>query len=62
MLFAPASCAEILQYVELRAERRMDNFEYWKSGFIHYHQIINLMTRETYQSRNSWERRINSSL
>lgn len=26
---------EIFEYVEPRAERRTDNFEYWKSGFIH---------------------------
>ena len=26
---------EIFEYVEPKAERRLDNFEYWKSGFIH---------------------------
>jgi catechol 2,3-dioxygenase-like lactoylglutathione lyase family enzyme len=26
---------EIIEYVEPKAERRLDNFEYWKSGFIH---------------------------
>ena len=26
---------EIFEYVEPRAERRVNNFEYWKSGFIH---------------------------
>ena len=26
---------EIFEYVEPKAERRVDNFEYWKSGFIH---------------------------
>lgn len=26
---------EILEYIEPRAERRKDNFEYWKSGIIH---------------------------
>ena len=26
---------KIFEYVEPRAERRTDNFEYWKSGFIH---------------------------
>jgi catechol 2,3-dioxygenase-like lactoylglutathione lyase family enzyme len=26
---------EIFEYVEAKAERRTDNFEYWKSGFIH---------------------------
>jgi catechol 2,3-dioxygenase-like lactoylglutathione lyase family enzyme len=26
---------EIFEYVEPRAERRLDNFEYWKSGFTH---------------------------
>ena len=26
---------EIFEYVEPKAERRQDNFEYWKSGFIH---------------------------
>lgn len=26
---------EIFEYIEPKAERRMNNFEYWKSGFIH---------------------------
>ena len=26
---------EILEYVEPKAQRRQDNFEYWKSGFTH---------------------------
>ena len=26
---------EIFEYIEPKAERREDNFEYWKSGFIH---------------------------
>jgi len=26
---------EIIEYVEPKAERRSDNFEYWKSGIIH---------------------------
>lgn len=26
---------EIIEYIEPKAERRLDNFEYWKSGFIH---------------------------
>ena len=26
---------EIFEYIEPKAERRTDNFEYWKSGFIH---------------------------
>jgi catechol 2,3-dioxygenase-like lactoylglutathione lyase family enzyme len=26
---------EIFEYVDPKAERRMDNFEYWKSGFFH---------------------------
>jgi len=26
---------EIIEYVQPKAERRTDNFEYWKSGFIH---------------------------
>jgi catechol 2,3-dioxygenase-like lactoylglutathione lyase family enzyme len=26
---------KIIEYVEPKAERRLDNFEYWKSGFIH---------------------------
>jgi hypothetical protein len=26
---------EIIEYVEPKAERRSDNFEYWKSGNIH---------------------------
>jgi catechol 2,3-dioxygenase-like lactoylglutathione lyase family enzyme len=26
---------EIFEYVEPKAERRLDNFEYWKSGFFH---------------------------
>jgi catechol 2,3-dioxygenase-like lactoylglutathione lyase family enzyme len=26
---------EIIEYVEPKAEKRLDNFEYWKSGFIH---------------------------
>jgi len=26
---------EIFEYIEPKAERRVDNFEYWKSGFIH---------------------------
>jgi hypothetical protein len=26
---------EIIEYIESKAERRLDNFEYWKSGFIH---------------------------
>lgn len=26
---------EIFEYIEPSAERRLDNFEYWKSGFIH---------------------------
>jgi hypothetical protein len=26
---------EIFEYIEPKAQRRKDNFEYWKSGFIH---------------------------
>jgi catechol 2,3-dioxygenase-like lactoylglutathione lyase family enzyme len=26
---------EIFEYIEPKAQRRQDNFEYWKSGFIH---------------------------
>jgi hypothetical protein len=26
---------EIIEYVEPKAEKRQDNFEYWKSGIIH---------------------------
>ncbi len=26
---------EIFEYIDPKAERRMDNFEYWKSGFFH---------------------------
>ena len=26
---------EIFEYIDPKAERRLDNFEYWKSGFIH---------------------------
>jgi hypothetical protein len=26
---------EIIEYVQPKAERRMDNFEYWKTGIIH---------------------------
>ncbi len=26
---------EIFEYIEPKAERRINNFEYWKSGFIH---------------------------
>ena len=26
---------EIFEYIDPKAERRLHNFEYWKSGFIH---------------------------
>jgi hypothetical protein len=31
---------EISEYVDPKAERCMDNFEYWKSGFFHIFIII----------------------